>query len=98
MPGMVEPHSHLSYINCASVLEIGGPADRRAHVLHRAQCKDDARYRFHQLLLGGLGQARIDIVIRNEINAGNIPGPRYRAASPEIVATGGLWRCASAGA
>src|SRR5271156_2994552 len=23
MPGLVEPHSHLSYIDCASVLEIG---------------------------------------------------------------------------
>ena len=33
---------------------------------------------------------RTEIVIRNEINAGRIPGPRMRAASPEITATGGL--------
>jgi imidazolonepropionase-like amidohydrolase len=29
-------------------------------------------------------------VLRNEINAGRLPGPRMRAASPEITATGGL--------
>ena len=33
---------------------------------------------------------RIEVVIRNEINAGRIPGPRLRAASPEITSTGGL--------
>ena len=29
-------------------------------------------------------------MIRNEINAGRIPGPRIRAASPEITVTAGL--------
>ena len=29
-------------------------------------------------------------MIRNEVNAGRLPGPRIRAASPEITVTGGL--------
>ena len=33
---------------------------------------------------------RNDVVIRNEINDGRIIGPRLRAASPEITATGSL--------
>src|SRR6202008_4695411 len=33
---------------------------------------------------------RLDIVIRNEIEAGRIPGPRYLANGPEITVTGGL--------
>jgi imidazolonepropionase-like amidohydrolase len=33
---------------------------------------------------------RLDVVIRNEINAGRIPGPRYTAAGPEITTVGGL--------
>ena len=33
---------------------------------------------------------RTEIVLRNAINAGKIVGPRLRAASPEIVSTGGL--------
>src|SRR5690606_10113808 len=30
------------------------------------------------------------VVIRNEIEAGRIPGPRLKAASPELTVTGGL--------
>ena len=33
---------------------------------------------------------RLDVVIRNEINAGRLPGPRIRACGPEITVTGGL--------
>jgi imidazolonepropionase-like amidohydrolase len=33
---------------------------------------------------------RLDIAVRNEINAGRIPGPRLLAATPEITVTGGL--------
>ncbi len=35
-------------------------------------------------------KARIDIVIRNAINAGEFPGPRTLAASPELATTAGL--------
>jgi len=33
---------------------------------------------------------RLDIAVRNGINAGQLPGPRLLAASPEITVTGGL--------
>ena len=33
---------------------------------------------------------RLDVVIRNAINAGEIPGPRYIAASQELTVQGGL--------
>ena len=33
---------------------------------------------------------RLDVVVRNAINSGMIPGPRYRAAGPEITTVGGL--------
>jgi len=35
-------------------------------------------------------KARLDVVIRNAINAGDIPGPRMLAASPELTPTSGL--------
>ena len=35
-------------------------------------------------------KARLDVVIRNAINAGDIPGPRTLAASPELATTAGL--------
>jgi imidazolonepropionase-like amidohydrolase len=90
MPGLVEPHSHLSYIDCASVLEIGDlPIEE--HMFRTARnAKTMLDTGFTSCFSAASAKPRIDIVIRNEINAGNIPGPRYRAASPEIVATGGL--------
>jgi hypothetical protein len=30
------------------------------------------------------------VVVRNEVNSGRCPGPRIRAASPEITVTAGL--------
>ena len=33
---------------------------------------------------------RLDVVIRDAINSGRFPGPRYTAAGPEITAVGGL--------
>jgi imidazolonepropionase-like amidohydrolase len=33
---------------------------------------------------------RLDVVVRDAINAGRIPGPRYTAAGPEITTVGGL--------
>ena len=38
----------------------------------------------------GTSKIRIEPVLRDTINAGKFPGPRIRAASPEINSTGGL--------
>jgi imidazolonepropionase-like amidohydrolase len=39
---------------------------------------------------GAASKMRLDVVIRNEIEAGLIPGPRMRATRPEIRNTSGL--------
>jgi len=39
---------------------------------------------------GGSAKPRIDVVVRNEINAGHLPGPRLLAAGPELTNTGNL--------
>ena len=36
------------------------------------------------------GKTRLDVVIRNAINAGKFPGPRYTASGPEIISVEGL--------
>ena len=45
---------------------------------------------FTALVGAATGKARMDIVIRNEINAGLIAGPRLLASTPELTVTGGL--------
>jgi imidazolonepropionase-like amidohydrolase len=45
---------------------------------------------FTSVYAAASAKPRLDVVIRNEVNAGRIPGPRIRAASPEITVTAGL--------
>jgi len=90
MPGLVDGHSHLSFLEKADVVDTGYvPVEE-----HTLQTMHNAR----RVLLGGFtscvgassAKPRLDIVIRNEIKAGRIPGPRLLASTPEITVTGGL--------
>jgi len=55
--------------------------------MRNAQTMLDCGYT--SVLSGASAKPRLDVVIRNEINAGRIPGPRYLANGPEIAVTGG---------
>jgi imidazolonepropionase-like amidohydrolase len=90
MPGLINTHSHLTYNNGTTVAELTGmPVEE--HVLftmHNAKLALDMG--FTSLIGAASAKPRLDIVIRNEINAGRIPGPRMLAGSPELTVTGGL--------
>ena len=64
---------------------------------HMVQALDNARtmldHGFTSLFSAagvGYSKLRIEPVLRDVINAGRYPGPRIKAASPEIVSSGGL--------
>ena len=90
MPGLIEGHAHISYINSAVSTEIGDLPPEE-HTLATAK---NARILLDHGFTGAYSAAssklRLDIVIRNAINQGDIPGPRMRACGPEITVTGGL--------
>ncbi len=90
MPGLTEAHAHLSFTNCASVLEIGNLPVEEHTLLTARHAKLLLDCGFTSCFSAASAKPRLDIVIRNEINAGLLPGPRLRAASPEITASGGL--------
>jgi imidazolonepropionase-like amidohydrolase len=90
MPGLTEAHSHLSFTNCVSVTEIGDLPIEEHTLLTMKHAKLMLDCGFTSCFSAASAKPRLDIVIRNAINAGDIPGPRLRAASPEITATGGL--------
>ena len=54
------------------------------------QAKTIVDHGFTAAVGAGAAKPRLDIVARNEINAGLSPGPRYLAATPEITVSGGL--------
>ena len=90
MPGLTEAHSHVTYTNFVRLKEMGDIPPEE-HVLIAAEnAKTMLDAGFTSLYSAASSKWRTEIVIRNAINAGKIPGPRLRAASPEIVATGGL--------
>jgi imidazolonepropionase-like amidohydrolase len=90
MPGLIEAHAHISFCNVAQ-LEALGDLPPEEHTLaamkHARQMLDQG---FTALFSAAAAKPRLDVVIRNAIDAGEIPGPRLRAASPELTVTGGL--------
>src|SRR5256712_13349969 len=90
MPGLIEPHGHVSYPDAPSNSASTSlpPEEHVLITMRNAKAMLDCGYT--SVLSGASAKPRLDIVIRNEINAGRIPGPRYLANGPEITVTGGL--------
>jgi imidazolonepropionase-like amidohydrolase len=90
MPGMVEAHTHFSWNDAATLAGIQ-TMPLEEHVLWCAKvAKRYLQAGFTSCLGAACAKPRLDVVIRNAINAGQIPGPRYLAASQEITVPGGL--------
>src|SRR3954447_5083089 len=90
MPGMCEAHTHFSW-NDAATLSAIQRMPLEEHVLWCAKVAE--RYLeagWTSCVGAACARPRIDVVIRNAINSGQIPGPRYLAASQEITVPGGL--------
>jgi imidazolonepropionase-like amidohydrolase len=89
MPGMTEPHSHLSYNNVAALpdLDVGaGPETATIRTLGNARTLLRAGYT-SAFSFGSL--FAIDVAVRDAIEAGLAPGPRYVAAGRDVLGTSG---------
>lgn len=90
MPGLCNVHCHISYTNAKSTAEINAvPIEE--HVLicsYNAKLLLDCG--FTAVVGAASARPRLDIVIRNEIAAGRLQGPRMRACTPEFTVSGGL--------
>jgi len=90
MPGMCEAHTHFSW-NDAATLGAIQTMPLEEHVLWcRKVAKQYLVAGFTSCVGAACAKPRLDVVIRNAINSGQIPGPRYLAASQEITVPGGL--------
>lgn len=90
MPGLIESHSHLSIDNTDDLAAIGMiPLEENTLMAAR-----NARFYLDcgitSCISAAAAKPRLDVVVRNAINAGEIPGPRMLAASPWLTVTGGL--------
>ena len=93
MPGLIEPHAHVCYVDGVALPEIGRipPEDHMVLALDNARVMLDAGFT-GLFSAAGVGESklRIEIALRDAINSGKFPGPRLLAASPEITSTAGL--------
>lgn len=90
MPGLVEAHTHFSWNDAATLAEIQ-VMPLEEHVLWAAGVAE--RYLkagWTSCVGAACAKPRLDVVVRNAIEEGLIPGPRYLAASQEITVAGAL--------
>ena len=90
MPGMVEAHTHFAWNNAGGLSDIQKmPVEE--HTLWTARvAKVYLDHGWTSCVGAATAKPRLDVVVRNAINEGLIPGPRYLAASQEITVPGGL--------
>ena len=90
MPGLIESHAHISFCNTADLESLGDIPPEEHTLASMKFAKVMLDQGFTSIFSAAAAKARLDVVIRNAIDAGDIPGPRMRAASPELTPTSGL--------
>lgn len=90
MPGMIDGHLHLTWNNAPGI----DPIQMMETEEHMLVTMEMAKLVLDAGFTSGRGAAsakpRLDVVCRNFIDQGRFPGPRYKAAGPEITTVGGL--------
>ncbi|HXX10042.1 MAG TPA: amidohydrolase family protein [Burkholderiales bacterium] len=90
IPGLVDGHAHLSFLHRADMAETGDVPPEEHMLQTRRHARIVLEAGFTSCVSGGSAKPRLDVVLRDEINAGHTPGPRLLAASPELTNTGNL--------
>jgi imidazolonepropionase-like amidohydrolase len=90
MPGLVEGHAHLSFGGAQKNSDLGDIPPEEHVLLTMRNAKTLLDHGFTSAYSAASAKLRLDVVIRDEIAAGRLPGPRLRAASPELTVTAGL--------
>jgi imidazolonepropionase-like amidohydrolase len=89
MPGLIEAHAHLSFPDLFAHEITRLPLEEHLLITVRnARTMLDSGYT--SAFSAASAKPRLDIVVKREIEAGRIPGPRLLANGPEITVTGGL--------
>src|SRR2546426_4499210 len=89
MPGLVESHAHLGFADLppAEVTRLP-PEEHMLVTVRNAKLMLDCGYT--SAFSAAAPKPRLDVVLKREIEAGRVPGPRLLANGPEITVTGGL--------
>jgi imidazolonepropionase-like amidohydrolase len=90
MPGLVEPHSHLSFVDQATPFAFSTLPVEEHLLLTLKHAKLYLDHGYTACFSAAATKPRLDIVVRDAIDRGEHPGPRTRAASVQLTVTGGI--------
>lgn len=90
MPGLVNAHAHPSFANLPELEALGEIPPEEHTLLTMRHAKLLLDQGFTSVFSAASAKPRLDIVVRNAIEAGEIPGPRYKACTPELTVSAGL--------
>ncbi|HKY90390.1 MAG TPA: amidohydrolase family protein, partial [Nevskiaceae bacterium] len=90
MPGMTEGHAHLSFENVKATEDLITPSPEAHTLLTARTAKVLLDHGFTSAWGASEAKLRLGVAVRDEVNAGRLPGPRIRAGSLEITVTGGM--------
>lgn len=90
MPGLVEAHAHISFTNMASLMELVLLPVEEHLLASLCNARLLLDHGFTSLFSAASAKPRLDVVVRNAINAGQFPGPRMLAATQEMTPSGNL--------
>jgi len=90
MPGLIEAHAHVSFADTPDLHSLGDIPPEEHVLLAATNARTYLDRGFTSLNSMASAKPRLDVVIRNAIEEGRIPGPRMLAATPELTPTAGL--------
>ncbi len=90
MPGLIDAHAHLSFLDAATLGDINNLSAER-HVLETAKnARKMLEHGFTSMFSGSSARDNLEVALRDAIDAGDIPGPRLKAATRQMTVTGGF--------
>ncbi len=90
MPGMTEGHAHLSFENVTATENLITPTPEEMVFTTARGAKALIDAGFTSAYGASEAKLRLGVAVRDEVNAGRIPGPRIRAGGLELSVTGAM--------
>jgi imidazolonepropionase-like amidohydrolase len=90
MPGMTEGHTHLSFEGVCATENLITPTPEEQVFTAARGAKALIEMGFTSAYGASEAKLRLGVAVRNEVNAGRLPGPRIRAGGLELSVTGAM--------
>ena len=90
MPGMTEGHTHLSFEGVTATEDLITPSPEQQVFAAARGAKALIEAGFTSAYGASEAKLRLAVAVRDEVNAGRLPGPRIRAGGLEISVTGAM--------